>query len=70
MDPNEALANIRTALKAEREIRAADSPSEMVLIMLQYDLPDLVECVEVLDDWLSKGGFLPDDWKKNDEVVA
>lgn len=24
----------------------------------------LVEAFEALDDWLSKGGFLPDDWAR------
>ena len=51
MDPNETLRLIRANVD-NGERTDVDSYVE------------LVELVHALDDWLSRGGFLPDDWSK------
>lgn len=50
MDPNVALAQIRELVEALQQ-EPDDSLAEA-----------LVDLVEGLDDWLSKGGFLPEPW--------
>lgn len=57
MDPNTALTEIRALIQAisfQTEYHTG-----------QVDLDDaitLVEKFEGLDGWLSRGGFLPEDW--------
>jgi hypothetical protein len=51
MDPNATLAEIRALVAA---IHSEATPERC---------GDLAELVEALDNWLSKGGFAPDDWK-------
>lgn len=53
MDPEQALENMRTAAG-----NLADDDT------LPEDVTLLVESVQALDEWLSKGGFLPADWSK------
>lgn len=49
MDPNETLNTIRAEV---HEILFGDKPD-----------PDaLAEAVNNLDEWLSRGGFLPNEW--------
>ena len=48
MDPNETLEQIRALAK----------------YIGDYDYDALVDLVNSLDSWLSKGGFLPDRWKR------
>lgn len=59
MDPNEVLkkardasSNLMTRLPFEKDYNPTDEAAS-----------ELVNAFEVLDDWLSKGGFLPDGWK-------
>lgn len=47
MDPNEALETIRSLYRDH-------GPDEW---------GQLADAVEALDDWLSKGGFLPAEWE-------
>jgi hypothetical protein len=49
MDPNETLRSIRDVIKMRRGRKANDV---------------LVDLIEALDLWLSKGGFHPDDWSQ------
>lgn len=49
MDPSETLANIRWLVKHHNN---------------EDDTSELVNNINALDEWLSKGGFLPDDWSK------
>lgn len=54
MDPNATLTEIR-AIVAEhngREFMSDDTADR------------LTELVESLDEWLSRGGFLPSDWAR------
>lgn len=50
MDPNATLAQLREG------INALDKRVD------RYVLDRAVEMFQALDEWLSKGGFLPDDW--------
>jgi hypothetical protein len=51
MDPDTALNQIRGIIaKADRDGLA---PADMIALM---------DLIEGLDNWLSKGGFLPDEW--------
>lgn len=51
MDPDEALRNIRSLIK-----QATHHSDIAALLMEQF---------EALDEWLSKGGALPEDWEDN-----
>lgn len=53
MDPNTALEEIRASLATYRLVGSAD---EVV--------KSLVEHFEALDEWLSRGGFLPRAWSR------
>jgi hypothetical protein len=53
MDPNAALAEIRTLI---HEAREATGPHA------EAALNEMSEYFEGLDEWLSKGGFLPAAW--------
>lgn len=55
MDPNQALENIRTA---RVNLDSVDGDT------LTPDVELLLESVNALDVWLSKGGFLPDEWRR------
>lgn len=73
MDPNATLAQIRKLLaEIEEENKeywsdpANDADPDACAS--HYDTVsdlrgDIADCVEALDGWLTKGGFLPDDWK-------
>ena len=56
MDPNAALERMRRLVKAfdaaENDWVAAQVSSE------------LIDMVVGLDDWMSRGGYLPADWKR------
>lgn len=56
MDPNETLRQIRAYAKQMRE---DTDPG-----VLRAHALDLAESVEALDEWLIRGGFLPDAWKR------
>lgn len=51
MDPNEALERLHDA---RRYFERDD--------LTQQDIERAMEAFIALDDWLSQGGFLPDDW--------
>jgi hypothetical protein len=57
MDPNAALEAMRQAIKALRA--AAEGDSNDAEIQAGHDVADYAEG---LDEWLCKGGFLPDPW--------
>ena len=64
MDPNANLEELREliALNANRPDGARD---------LRPDEVDrLCELVEALDDWLSKGGFLPSAWERGNDPAG
>lgn len=55
MDPNETLNKIRFHMK-----QANETTSEA---MQDAHYRAVAYSIEALDEWLSKGGFLPDDWR-------
>lgn len=52
MDPNDTLNHLREVVKWWNEGDADAS-----------DLERAVESFEALDEWISRGGFLPDAWR-------
>lgn len=54
MDPNAALAEIRA------EIADIESAGNDIEYRGAHKLADLVQS---LDEWIAKGGFLPDAWQ-------
>lgn len=54
MDPNEALKNMRDGAACVRN--AAD------LLELEPAAEGLADAVAALDEWITRGGFLPADW--------
>lgn len=57
MDPNPALEDLRFAI----------DDLDTALRLEEVRLPIAIAVVErfkILDEWLSKGGFLPEDWKR------
>lgn len=55
MDPDAALARMRELIARERES------------FVETDATELSELIDGLDQWLSKGGFLPAAWRKSRE---
>lgn len=51
MDPNATLAIIRAQVNA-------------IVWDEEGDIVELAEAFEVLDAWLTQGGFLPTDWER------
>lgn len=58
MDPNAALERIRD-LRQQFDAAERDGLNTTALYLAQ----ELSETIEGLDAWLTRGGFLPDDWK-------
>lgn len=54
MDPTQALSDIRDHIKEFRDSRE-EPPADVI--------GDLFTKVEGLDDWMSKGGFPPEQWR-------
>lgn len=57
MDPDLALMNCRNAARAWLETDEPDRDTEWA--------ETLAESFLALDEWISRGGFLPDFWNKN-----
>lgn len=58
MDPNETLKCAKAALREMREADKAGDDEDRYMLAAA----DVAEYFEALDEWLSKGGFLPADW--------
>lgn len=56
MDPNAALAEIREIVKNTHDARY------VTFEKIEHELERLVDLIDGLDNWLSKGGFKPRDW--------
>jgi hypothetical protein len=59
MDPNATLAAIRQAIADVNGAQPGDSIAHFQEASLR-----LAEHVEVLDEWLTRGGFLPYAWAR------
>lgn len=60
MDPNCVLARIR-----ELVVASPDTSGDAV-----EQLADLQEAFDNLDEWLSKGGYLPADWQGRKPIMG
>ncbi len=61
MDPDANLKEMRELYQKMRKY-------ENLLVarsVIQDDSMRLIELLEAMDEWLSKGGFLPEDWKES-----
>lgn len=63
MDPDEALRQARLLIA---QMRVEDTPPGGIGTSPTFvqHARDLAEQVEALDEWLSKGGFLPKAWQR------
>ena len=57
MDPNVALAEIRSLIQLYRNEMNNIEP-----LWQESETESLVSFIEALDNWLTSGGFRPDDW--------
>ncbi len=64
MDPDQALADCRAALAdANANVRAeGEDPSDELEALRR-----LGDAFDALDEWLTKGGFLPGAWERERE---
>lgn len=60
MDPNETLRLMREALESASAFEQMETP--MRDAMRLEALGEAAACAESLDEWLSKGGFMPRAW--------
>lgn len=58
MDPNEALAMLRAAIRQSHQSNADRMVTEIEA------LESVREYAVALDSWLSRGGFLPSAWER------
>lgn len=65
MDPSEALVKLRAMVHAEHAIGSQWTPEYANQRCALW-----AEQFESLDDWLSKGGFLPPDWAPDEAKEA
>lgn len=64
MDPNEALRIIRQAVANAQRQMDNDTGHPSFCVVDNRTVSALIEHCEALDEWLSKGGFLPTDWQR------
>lgn len=68
MDPNSALANLRRAVwEMHRLNGSADGHGKLTpgnQTLYEAAANDLAETAKALDEWLSRGGFLPSAWER------
>jgi hypothetical protein len=57
MDPNANLREIRELVKSGNATNDAGND------IGAHDASRMVELVEALDEWITRGGFLPDRWE-------
>jgi hypothetical protein len=54
MDPNENLRRLRALVESSNTDNVLQTPREA----------EIVDLFEALDQWITNGGFIPDDWAK------
>lgn len=59
MDPDQVLLDLRNALYRLRQAEEQESSSDQL-----YAGHDLADGFEAMDEWMSKGGFLPFGWRQ------
>lgn len=61
IDPNVALAELRHTLKTFQFINPEHHLVDRGLLVIGLEA---LEKFQVLDEWLKRGGFLPDEWSR------
>lgn len=61
MDPNETLRMLRLTIKQLRVDEDTD--------VWEAHANEICEYFEALDDWLSRGGFPPEEWREGPDLV-
>lgn len=64
MDINSALEDVREAMARARRYMDAETGAAVFCEVPNHTVGDLLEAFADMDEWLSKGGFLPTDWKR------
>lgn len=62
MDPDANLEEQRRIQERLDRSRLDDYPSDTILELQNNDLNRLAQLAAALDEWLSRGGFLPKAW--------
>lgn len=65
MDPNTALEAIRAHVDRARRQIDADTDHPSFSVVSNGTVVPLLDAVEALDEWLSRGGFLPEPWERS-----
>lgn len=58
MDPNETLSELREVVELHHKDELIEEGHTLDYVPLDY----VLERIEALDEWLIKGGALPDSW--------
>lgn len=58
MDPDKCLEDIRESISLFRDKKERGDPWEFTTPIAE----EIVDMVQDLDEWLTKGGFIPQDW--------
>lgn len=69
MDVNETLAKLRSAVALADSAPVMGDPITAAA-MLATAAGEMTEAFTALDEWLSKGGFLPSDWAMDPNIVG
>ncbi len=62
MDPDACLAELRQL--CTEQWTADDELGETGLATADYRAERMAELIEALDEWIGRGGFLPEAWRK------
>jgi hypothetical protein len=61
LDPNKTLSDIRAVVRRIHQAEDNDASAEDIA----RDAGELATLVQALDEWLTRGGFLPDAWRRS-----
>lgn len=64
MDPDANLEEQRSLSESILEALDVDEDEEVDMDAVRDDANRLAELVQALDQWISRGGFLPKDWRR------
>lgn len=68
MDPNETLRMVRNYVERINRLRDAATESDLRTALESESTEEMAfaiaEYAEALDEWLSRGGFLPEAWER------
>lgn len=64
MDINEVLANLRAALERATRYQVDDTDHDSFCVVPNRTVTEIVKVFGALDDSLSSGGILPEEWAR------